>query len=151
MTHLTFRLTAKNRDQLRNPTLGNRVWATFAFCNVVCRRGSGARWRRGRQSGVWLRRGTARTRWQFTVERASDCCAGRPTYADMAPTTSASTTSSLAASSSCHLTTNKTSKLKRTSVHWSDDSTRDVEYVGWSDVTESMVTTRSPFCGYNTT
>ena len=22
---------AKNRDQLRNPTLGNRVWATFAF------------------------------------------------------------------------------------------------------------------------
>jgi len=31
MTHLTCRLTAKNRDQLRNPTLGNRVWATFAF------------------------------------------------------------------------------------------------------------------------
>ena len=26
MTHLTYRLTAKNRDQLRNPTLGNRVW-----------------------------------------------------------------------------------------------------------------------------
>ena len=23
--------TAKNRDQLRNPTLGNRVWATFTF------------------------------------------------------------------------------------------------------------------------
>jgi len=31
MTHLTCRLTAKNRDQLRNPTLGNRVWATFTF------------------------------------------------------------------------------------------------------------------------
>jgi len=31
ITHLTCRLTAKNRDQLRNPTLGNRVWATFAF------------------------------------------------------------------------------------------------------------------------
>jgi len=30
MTHV-FRLTAKNRDQLRNPTLGNRVWATFTF------------------------------------------------------------------------------------------------------------------------
>jgi len=29
MTHATCRLTAKNRDQLRNPTLGNRVWATF--------------------------------------------------------------------------------------------------------------------------
>jgi len=24
-------LTVKNRDQLWNPTLGNRVWATFAF------------------------------------------------------------------------------------------------------------------------
>jgi len=29
MTHATCRLTAKNRDQLRNPTLGNRVWVTF--------------------------------------------------------------------------------------------------------------------------
>jgi len=31
MTHVTCRLTAKNRDQLRNPTLGNRVWATFIY------------------------------------------------------------------------------------------------------------------------
>ena len=31
MTHVTCRLTAKNRDQLRNPTLGNRVWATYTF------------------------------------------------------------------------------------------------------------------------
>jgi len=31
MTHITFRLTAKNQDQLRDPTLGNRVWATFTF------------------------------------------------------------------------------------------------------------------------
>ena len=30
-THATCRLTAKNRDQLRNPTLGNGVWATFTF------------------------------------------------------------------------------------------------------------------------
>jgi len=29
MTHVTCWLTAKNRDQLWNPTLGNRVWATF--------------------------------------------------------------------------------------------------------------------------
>ena len=29
MTHVTCRLTAKNRDQLQNCTLGNRVWATF--------------------------------------------------------------------------------------------------------------------------
>jgi len=27
MTHITCRLTTKNRDQLRNPTLCNRVWA----------------------------------------------------------------------------------------------------------------------------
>ena len=31
MTHVTCRLTANNRDQLRNPTLGNRVRATFTF------------------------------------------------------------------------------------------------------------------------
>ena len=31
MTHATCRLTAKNRDQLRNPTLGNRVWAICTF------------------------------------------------------------------------------------------------------------------------
>jgi len=29
MTHVTCMLTAKNRDQLRNSMLGNRVWATF--------------------------------------------------------------------------------------------------------------------------
>jgi len=31
MTHVTCRLTATNRDQLRNATLGIRVWATFTF------------------------------------------------------------------------------------------------------------------------
>jgi len=31
MTHVTCRLTAKNRVQLRNPMLGNRVWAAFTF------------------------------------------------------------------------------------------------------------------------
>jgi len=31
MIHVTCRLTAQNRDQLRNPTLGNRVWATFTL------------------------------------------------------------------------------------------------------------------------
>ena len=37
MTHVTCRLTAKNQDQLRNPTLGNRVWAafTYAFCAIM--------------------------------------------------------------------------------------------------------------------
>jgi len=31
LTHQSCRLTAKNRDQLRNPTLGSRVWAAFTF------------------------------------------------------------------------------------------------------------------------
>jgi len=31
MTHVTCRLTAKNRDQLQHPTLGNRVWANFLY------------------------------------------------------------------------------------------------------------------------
>ena len=32
--HVICRLTAKNRDQLRNPTLGNRVCDTFTFLPV---------------------------------------------------------------------------------------------------------------------
>ena len=31
LTSHVGRLTAKNRDQLRNHSLGNRVWATFTF------------------------------------------------------------------------------------------------------------------------
>ena len=34
MTHVTCRLTAKNRDQFWKPTLGNRVWATFTFLQL---------------------------------------------------------------------------------------------------------------------
>jgi len=37
MTHVTCRLTAKNLDQLRNPTLGSRVWATFTFLKTLFR------------------------------------------------------------------------------------------------------------------
>ena len=36
MTHVTCRLAAKNRDQLRNATLGNRVWAAFTFYCGFC-------------------------------------------------------------------------------------------------------------------
>jgi len=43
MTHDTCRLTAKNRDQLRNPTLGNRVWLTVfnTFLRPIIPSGSG--------------------------------------------------------------------------------------------------------------
>ena len=40
MTHVTCRLTAKNRDQLRIPTLGNRVWASFCGAIACARRRS---------------------------------------------------------------------------------------------------------------
>ena len=34
LTHITCRLTAKNRDRPLNPTLGNQVWATFIFLAI---------------------------------------------------------------------------------------------------------------------
>ena len=35
--NVTYRLTAKNRDQLQKPTLGNRVRATFSFFTTTAR------------------------------------------------------------------------------------------------------------------
>ena len=35
MTHVTGRLPVKNRDQIRNHTLGNRVWAPFTFLRDI--------------------------------------------------------------------------------------------------------------------
>ena len=46
MIHVTCRLTAKNRDQLRNPTLGNRVRATFTFVIDIDTAGTGGALRR---------------------------------------------------------------------------------------------------------
>ena len=41
VTRIICRLTAKNWDQLRNPTLCNRVWATCTFSmNTVCMYGT---------------------------------------------------------------------------------------------------------------
>jgi len=52
--YVTCTLTAKNRDQLLNPTLGNRVWATFTFFVLV----RGSRERKGRGSkGEWRGKG----------------------------------------------------------------------------------------------
>jgi len=53
MTHITRRLTAENRNQLGNPTLGNRVWAAFYRAGkTMCRELPGGRttriWRRAR-------------------------------------------------------------------------------------------------------
>ena len=35
MRHVTCRLTAKNRDHLRNPTLGSRICASFTLVVMV--------------------------------------------------------------------------------------------------------------------
>ena len=48
MTHVNCRLTAKNRDQLQNPTLGSRVWATFTFFVLKSRQPDTVTLQRGR-------------------------------------------------------------------------------------------------------
>jgi len=62
MTHVTCRLTAENRDQLRNPTLDNRVWATFTFLFLFIL----TRYRTGGGKTIGPRR------WQFDPKIAAD-------------------------------------------------------------------------------
>jgi len=65
MTRVTCRLTAKNRDQLRNPTLGNRKWATFAFLG-----------RGNKLAYLSLRMGTRGTGDAITVRRGAEGVCG---------------------------------------------------------------------------
>jgi len=63
MTHVTCRLTAKNRDQLRNPTLGNRVWSTCftrARCGLLLQMWRG---RRVYVSACWTQR------WAWALQK----------------------------------------------------------------------------------
>jgi len=63
MTYVTCRLTVKNRNQLRNPTLGKRVRATFTFLTSYwkqeCRRLSCYR---RIKAGAWRN-----TNFQYTI------------------------------------------------------------------------------------
>ena len=61
MTHVTCRLTAKNLDQLRNPTLANRLWATF-YAGLPSNRTEiyAARMLRGSSSDRWIPAACAR-------------------------------------------------------------------------------------------
>jgi len=52
MTHVTCRLTNENRDQLRNPTLGNRIWATFSGQPSSQRRSAGGTWQQAYTGGA---------------------------------------------------------------------------------------------------
>ena len=84
MTHISCRLTAKNRDQLRNPTLGNREgpWATFTFTSAF----SGFHWwgmtLKCRTDGLWCTQerrimGFAITRCAgMQLMRRPDCIVG---------------------------------------------------------------------------
>jgi len=60
MTHVTCRLTAKNRDQLRNPTLGNRVCATFYYFKKLYK--------------LWhfMTRGQSILVWETTTDKQSE-------------------------------------------------------------------------------
>jgi len=64
MTHTACRLTAKNRDQLRNPTLGNRVWETF-----TSKRARGERERREREEDMGSRIGEGRREFVLSLGR----------------------------------------------------------------------------------
>jgi len=60
MSHVTSRLTAKNRDQLRNPTLGNRVCATFYYFKTLYK--------------LWhlMTRGQSILVWETTTDKQSE-------------------------------------------------------------------------------
>ena len=68
MTHITCRLTAKNRDQLRNPTLGNWLWAIFTFLLFTAGFMLYVEWaecvRRSVECCCWLLSTSTAIRWQ---------------------------------------------------------------------------------------
>ena len=68
MTRVTCRLTAKSRDQLWNPTLGSRVWATFF---LISRRTSYTNVPAVEASRVWLKIDFAGSTWGFQRARTS--------------------------------------------------------------------------------
>jgi len=53
VTHVTCRLTAKNRDRLRNPTLGDRVWASLFTDRQTDRQGQRAIESGGKEHTSW--------------------------------------------------------------------------------------------------
>ena len=86
MTHVICRLTAKNRDQLRNPTLGSRVRATFTFISrdltTRGQMGTGGGIMSGDEEGVspWL---TLSVSESATFDTLSDNTSPRPTRANV--------------------------------------------------------------------
>ena len=70
---------AKNRDQLRNPTLGNRVRATFIFLQLVCAYRL-AGYRRMDKTPCYCRLGDSSPGWRLA--RSPDRSHGSPATLD---------------------------------------------------------------------
>jgi len=148
MTHVTCRLTAKNRDQLRNPTLGNRVWAAFTL-ECFCA---------GAQSGEF-----SYTIYVHIFDRGIFLSLDNSYWSKVPERLSPGFTGNCPNVSQCELFAHQSSPGCSDALldNRRHDSTRRAElyiaaraawknrgkYRGWNDVTESMVTTRSPFCG----
>jgi len=73
MAHVTCRLTAKNRDQLRNLRSVNLVWATFT-CNNQQQVG-------GKPAGKWLRAGARIITYAQTDGQPANIILGHDTIA----------------------------------------------------------------------
>ena len=60
LTHVTFRLTAKHRDQLRNPTLGSQVRPPLSFYRLFLPFTAGTPTAVGHESSSWQIKGGRR-------------------------------------------------------------------------------------------
>jgi len=166
MTHITYRLTAKNRDQLRNPTLRNRVWANFTFLSLS--------YLRRMSAGSML---AACLSWSFIQNGPWLIDAGCSTRLSTPPSDTASlnerrlcTGATTPSNIVYKLLFRRTIFLYKFIVYIVLDyvycklilyfatckwplalccliNEINAVYIGWNDVTESMVTVRSPFCG----
>ena len=133
--------TAKNRDQLRNPTLGNRVRAAFYVTlgsaessDVV---GCGRAKLSASRAGVWVpgRFTDGHADW---VRRSNPRSRVRVTF--------------VATIELAELLRLNSSALRHTrQISLAVITTHRPIHIERNDFTESMVTIRSPFCGYNTT
>ena len=80
MTHVTCRLTAKNRDQLQNPTLSNRAWTTFIFNHTELTSSRGLQVRISLEGdGSGEAAGTDAAAWTFRTAAAATTRQCKPT------------------------------------------------------------------------
>jgi len=147
--------TTKNRDQLRNPTIGNRVWATITLHGVLVFVSLSA------AAGVERRElsvCSGRTMIGLDLDSPTD-----PFMLNVAPVDHCENTTGFATANFFHVSGRISVRPSKYRLPIVIDrlpgfllfQSENLICTGCSDVTESMawsmVTTRSPFCGYNTT